>query len=78
MVKYGNTDGEGDYVIPGWSDEEATATVSTSLYDLNGTDVPVVTITVSVPYEPSIPSLDLINGFTGFTFDFSHEHLLSN
>lgn len=73
LVKTGTLDGSGGYLVSGWSKAGANVTVSQSSFDLDGESMPVVKLTVSVPFDPILPNLVNFVGLNDFTIKLSHE-----
>ncbi len=57
LIKKGDPAGTGEYLVPGWSKAGATLTLETPDFDLNGTPLPVVRLTATVPFVPMLPGL---------------------
>lgn len=63
LVKKGDPAGAGEYLVPGWSKAGADFTLVTLDFDLDGTPLPVVRLTVKVPFVPMLPGLLPIPSF---------------
>ena len=63
LVKKGDPTGAGAYLVPGWSEAGASLLLETPDFDLNGTPLPVVRLTATVPFVPMLPGLLPIPGF---------------
>lgn len=80
VVKTGDPDGTGNYLVSGWSNGGATLTVSVSNYTLTadtsvlgGNQLPVITITASVPYQPLLGDALTVFGLNAITLSLTHE-----
>ena len=63
LVKKGDPTGTADYLVPGWSKSGADLKLETPDFDLNGTPLPVVRLTATVPFVPMLPGLLPIPSF---------------
>ena len=63
LVKKGDPSGSAGYLVPGWSKAGANLTLETPDFDLNGTPLPVVRLTATVPFVPMLPRLLPIPSF---------------
>ncbi|MBL4908191.1 MAG: pilus assembly protein [Sneathiella sp.] len=80
VIQKGNSNGTGNFLIDGWSDTAATLTITVSNYTLTtsssvlGSDqLPVITITARVPYQPILGNLMTDLGLGNITLSLSHE-----
>lgn len=80
VVKKGNPDGTGNYLITGWNDAGATLTITINDYTLTAessvlgsNQLPVITIDASVPYQPLLGNVMTLFGFGEITLALSHE-----
>jgi len=73
LAKTGTLDGSGAFLVAGWQEVGAALDVSQSYYELDGTNVPVIRLTASVPFEPLSAELAGLVGLGGFTITLSHE-----
>ncbi len=63
LVKKGDPTGAGEFLVPGWSKSGADFALETPDFDLNGTPLPVVRLTATVPFVPMLPGLLPIPSF---------------
>lgn len=63
VVKKGDPDGVGGYLIPGWSEVAADLQIQEISFDVNGFPLPVVRLTATVPFVPMLPGLLPIPSF---------------
>lgn len=80
VVRTGDPDGTTGYVISGWADAGATLSVTVSNYTLasdasvlGSNQLPVITITASVPYQPLLGNALTVFGLNDITLTLSHE-----
>jgi Flp pilus assembly pilin Flp len=77
VIQTGGTDGSGPFLVDGWGDGAATITIddsSTVFNDVSGVvDLPVIIITVSVPFDPLMPGLMSNFGFNNLKVSVTHE-----
>lgn len=73
VVKTGDPNGSGDYRLPGFSDPAAKVNVSVADYDLNGQDIPVITVIADVPFSPLMPSLAALYGLDSYVLHMEHQ-----
>lgn len=58
LIKYGNPNGTGNPLLPGWSDAGASLNIDLSgVYDPSGANIPIIRLTAAVPYQPLLPGL---------------------
>ena len=73
LVKTGNPDGTGDYLVSGFADASASVSVTSLSYDLDGTSLPVIKVSAQVPFDPLFPVLFSLFDPSLFTIRLSHE-----
>ena len=74
LVKTGKVVG-GNYLLSGWTKGESVLTISDATFSdaETGTDLPLVKIYASVPFEPLIPGLAALFGLDNINITASHE-----
>lgn len=73
IAKTGTIDGSGDVLVSGWSLSEASLIVSEATFDLDGTNIPVIRLNASVPFDPIMPGVMSFFGLNDYTINLSHE-----
>lgn len=73
LVKTGTVDGSGAFVVPGWSDNAADLTVTTSTYSSGGNSYEVIRLVASVPYNPFFGNFLATYGFMSINLTAAHE-----
>jgi len=75
LVKYGNIDGTGSYLVDGWGDAGASVNVSVvRTYSGGGvTGLDVIRVDATVPYTPLVPGLFNFAGLNTFDIVVDHE-----
>lgn len=73
LVKTGDASGTSPYLLPGFSNSAAKVDVIALSYDLSGQTVPVIRVTVEVPFEPMFPIIDSVFDPSTLTLRLSHE-----
>ncbi len=63
LIKKGDPTGAAEYLVPGWGKAGSDLTIETPDFDLNGTPLPVVRLTATVPFVPLLPGLLPIPSF---------------
>ncbi len=75
LVKTGNLDGSGGYLVSGWADMDADLNIDDTLtFPIDATTtIPVVRLTASVPLDPLMPGMLALVGLGDVTIELSHE-----
>ncbi|GLQ07382.1 TadE/TadG family type IV pilus assembly protein [Sneathiella chinensis] len=80
IVKKGNPEGTGSYLVDGWADEASTLNLSIGNYTLSSetsvlgsNQLQVVKMTVSVPYQPILGDVMSLLGIGKFTMALTQE-----
>ena len=73
LVRTGRLDGAPPYPVPGWAESSSGLQISPLSFDVDGTALPVVRLTATVPFDPLIPGLGIFFGVDGYKFELSHE-----
>ena len=73
LVRTGRLDGTPPYMVAGWAAGGSGLQISSSDFDVDGTPLPVVRLTATVPFTPLIPGLGFLFGVDGYKFELSHE-----
>ena len=77
VIQTGAVDGTDPFLVAGWADVSATIDIddtSTVFNDASGVvDLPVIIITVSVPFDPIMPGLMANFGFNNLSVAVTHE-----
>ena len=73
IAKTGTIDGSGAVLVSGWSLSDASLSVSEVTYNLDGTNIPVIRLNASVPFDPIVPGLMDFFGLEGYRINLSHE-----
>lgn len=73
LVKTGDASGTEPYLLPGFAASAAKVDVIALSYDLSGDTVPVIRITVEVPFEPMFPIIGSVFDPSDLTLRLSHE-----
>ncbi|MEE9139819.1 MAG: TadE/TadG family type IV pilus assembly protein [Alphaproteobacteria bacterium] len=75
LVKTGTLDGAGSYLAPGWADAAAAFSFPPpTTFAVDDQDVPVYSLSASVPFEPLFPGVMSMLGLGGtFVIELTHE-----
>ena len=73
LVRTGRLDGTPPYMVAGWAGSGSGLQISSADFDVDGTPLPVVRLTATVPFVPLIPGLGFLFGVDGYKFRLSHE-----
>lgn len=73
IVKTGNPDGTGAYTVPGLASPLAKVEITPLSYDLNGTPLQVIRVSVEVPYDPIFPVITGMFDSSSLNLRLSHE-----
>ena len=78
VIQTGGTDGTDPFLVDGWGDGAATINIddTSTVYNDAGSgvvDLPVIIITVSVPFDPLMPGLMSNFGFNNLKVTVTHE-----
>lgn len=73
VVKTGDPTGSGGYLVPGFSDPGAKVNISVADYNLNGQDIPVITVIADVPFSPLMPGLASLYGLDTYVLHMEHQ-----
>ncbi len=74
LVRTGNIDGDGPYLVPGWATAGADVAVTTSSFSSGDvTNLPVIRLEATVPYQPLIPGVMSTLGLDTLQMRLAHE-----
>ncbi len=73
-MRTGTVDGTGAPLVPGWDDPAAAVDVTSSTFTGGGvTNLPVIRVVASVPFQPVMPGLMNFAGLEDITIESAHE-----
>ncbi len=74
LVKTGTLDGSGASLVSGWARPGAGVIIDDSaVFTVGDTQIPVLRLTATVPFDPILPGLMSFAGLGGYTMRLSHE-----
>ncbi len=74
IIKTGNKDGNGGYLVSGWGVTGSSLAITTSDYAIDETSsVGVIRVVASVPFDAVLPGMGSFVGLDNFTIQSTHE-----